>query len=268
MHIYIPSRDRAHAQRTLGQLPPNLLSSTTVVVPPEQVAAYAAAVPKGVGVWGVDARVAEKRQAIVEQAHAEQGPGACIQLDDDLAFFVRVGSEPTAQYVAATPEQVGECIQWLHSSVQGPPGYCWAQVSNRFMAHTKPPTYQNSSPSMAWAVHTGVLDEHDIRFDALPVCEDWHVCLSLLEAGYPNVGTAMWVVTGSAQNKNGGCSSWRTAEVVRAAQQEFVRLHPHTSRTVPVKGLQQGCQVGEGLRVQWKRAYEMGRLGLVPAALP
>jgi hypothetical protein len=112
---------------------------------------------------------------------------------------------------------------------------------------------------MAWAVRVDVLDEQDIRFDALPVCEDWHVCLSLMEAGFATVQTARWVVSGAAQNRNGGCTSWRTAEVVREAQAEFCRLHPGTARTVPVKGLQQGCDVGEGLRVSWKKAYEQGR---------
>lgn len=252
--VYVPSAGRWDRLATVQMLPPRWRLRTALVVPEIEVGDYdgpAARLGVAVGAPQGVAGIAAVRQAIVEWGRAS-GEEFVIMLDDDLAFHSRTSS---GGYTQASPAEVGEALDWMHDTLAG--GAAWAGLGNRFMAHTRDDFYQCSNPSMAWGVRLDVLEEHDIRFDDVTVCEDWHVALSILEAGYPTQHTARWVVTGATQNKNGGCASYRNADVVRDSQRMMHKLHPNSVKLYSSDKVIQGCRgVGEAMRIGWKRAYE------------
>lgn len=254
--VVIPSRGRASRMTSLAMIPERWWPHVLLLVPEQEVGEYREALAqKGFGrvqVAGLRySHLEEKRQYILEQA--ADNAGAVIIMDDDLRFAARL---PDGKFTTAQSEDVGRLLDWMWGQLTDG-GKCWVGVSNRFMANTKPLEYETGAPSMIWGFRADVAREHNIRFDHFKSCGEWHVCLSMLEAGLPSINTTRVVVSGSEPNTFGGCLAYRNAQTIREDYERFAAMHPRTAKLVETDRVQQGCDVGVGLRVQWKRAHKL-----------
>jgi hypothetical protein len=110
------------------------------------------------------------------------------------------------------------------------------------------------------AYRTDTMRQHGIRFDRVPVMEDFDVALQLLGNGYQNVVLNDWAHNQEGSGLKGGCSTYRTMEMQAQAAHELARLHPGVVRVV-----QKSTKTawGGGTRtdviVAWKQAYARSR---------
>jgi len=102
----------------------------------------------------------------------------------------------------------------------------------------------------------------DIQWNRVPAAEDFDVNLQLLTRGFKNRVSAKYMVTCSATNAEGGCSTWRTLKVHNDAQTllgelwpEFVKVREKEVPSGPWKG-----QIKLATTIQHKKAYESSQI--------
>jgi hypothetical protein len=107
-----------------------------------------------------------------------------------------------------------------------------------------------------------------VRFDRVPVMEDFDVTLQLLELGHPNAIIYDYCWDQNSSNSDGGCSLYRTPELQAEGAQGLTRLHPSFVSTVERSSNNWKGFPGTRLdvRVQWQRAYDAW--GKRPGAKP
>jgi hypothetical protein len=175
-------------------------------------------------------------------------------LDDDLTFFSRRVDNP-ALFCRPDPEEITLLVSEIEDSLDefAHVGIGSREGGNRLMGHR----YFNTRLQRVLAYRTDVLQREGIRFDRLPVMEDFDVNLSLLRAGYRNV-MLNWIVNDQGgSNAPGGCSQWRTLDMQAAAARKLAELHYGFVRTVEkTTKTAWGGQTRLDVRIQWKKAYE------------
>jgi len=98
-----------------------------------------------------------------------------------------------------------------------------------------------------------------IRFDILPLMEDFHFTLSLFERGIPNLLTLDYVWNQPGSNTKGGCSNYRTLELQAKASRMLHKRHPDVVKVVEKQIISvtdwDGMKVRTDVIIQWRQAY-------------
>lgn len=257
MQIYIPSRARATLCRTWQGLPPAARAHAVHVVPKDELTAYEAqglpCVPcpaKGIG---------PTRQWICE-IHPQAKKGKrLLMLDDDLEFFERRKDDAT-KLIRADAKSVTQMLRELDtlSKFYAHGGIATREGANR---NTDDVLY-NERCLRALFYNVEVMEQHGIRFDRIPVMEDFDVALQLLEIGAMSAKLNSWAQDQPGSNTAGGCSTYRTAVVQAAGAKGLARLHPNSVTVVEKPPLKSGGWSGQprlDVRVAWKKAYNNAR---------
>jgi hypothetical protein len=111
-----------------------------------------------------------------------------------------------------------------------------------------------------YALRADTLLKENIRFDDIPVMEDFHVALSLLRKGYPNAIVQNWCWSQSKSNAKGGCSEFRSSEVQTQAAIRLSELHAPFVTVVEKESKSWAGDLATrtDVRVAWKKALESG----------
>jgi hypothetical protein len=90
----------------------------------------------------------------------------------------------------------------------------------------------------------------------MEVMEDFHVALSLLEAGYSNRIMNHYAHNQKGSGTAGGCSHFRTPELHAKNEHLLAALHPDVVKVVQkeTKGAW-GGGTRTDVNIQWKKAY-------------
>lgn len=270
MQIYIPTRDRLEAQYTWDNLTPALRAQTLLVCPPEEIEGHVARGRRAVARPPV--RLSGVRQWIVD-THADPDQPV-IMLDDDLGFFKRKDPDKyNLMPISRTPD-LEVLLGRLHDLVAvdgyAHAGLCPRQGNNRYFPSV---ILHAMRINAVHCVNPRKLAEYNARYDAVELMEDYHVVLTLLEAGQDNavIADGAWdQVKGSGAP--GGLTHFRTKEVQAAAAFKLAELHPGYVRVVdkePKTG--QGDQWGgvrTDVRVYWQRAFLGQPLGEYEPPVP
>ena len=256
--IWIPTYGRLHNQKTVELLSEEHKKKTSLVVRDTEYSVHESTWRDRVlgTVSHTRPGVADARQTAVDSATDD----VVIMLDDDLFFGRRLPDwefGTNARTKKATAEAVHEAIEWLGSncSEKYPMVCIAAKGANNSIQERY--TIENSRIMRAFAVHKPTLLKHEIRFDRFYYWEDFHVALSLLELGYPNLVNVDHVTDG-VTNAKGGVS--RDIAKMKACIEEFQELHP----TIRVKYKTMPDGDGQGvsktvlvpdMTVYWKKAF-------------
>lgn len=173
-------------------------------------------------------------------------------LDDDLVFYKRRIDDPT-KFETANSLQIEDMFFCLESALDE---YAMVGVAPREGANRNTERYQfNTRLMRVLGFRLDVLSKEDIRFDKLPVMEDFCATLQLLTRGYDNLMLNNWCHNQFGSNTSGGCSSYRTPEVQRAAAEGLAAMFPEFV-TVVKKTTKTAWGGGEryDVRVAWKQA--------------
>jgi hypothetical protein len=176
-----------------------------------------------------------------------------VMLDDDLRFFQR-RSDDLTKFESTSATALVELFESIERSLDS---YALVGVSSREGANRNIEEWlYNTRLLRILAYRSDVLRKEGIRFDRVPVMEDFDVALQLLRKGYPNV-CANWIVHNQgSSNEDGGCSTYRSMEVQAEAARKLVELHPDfvTLVTKTTKVAWNG-QERTDVRISWKAAY-------------
>ena len=268
--IYIPSRGRANVDFgnccTIDHLPYLCRMATTLVVPPDEAEDYARRWPHLDVVAPEVSGIGPVRQWIVDTA----APGeVCLMMDDDMKFGRRADdwtpeTFPTVDPIS--PEQVGAMVMAIFEKAED---YAMVGVSQRAgnNRHSERWWKESTRANNIYAVHADVLRENGITFtpEGLDVMEDFHVTLSLLKAGYPNVVSTNYFWGQMGSNAEGGCSTWRTNEIQRRSALRLQELHGEDLVAVIEKKSRsswEGMETRTDVRIQWRRAISNAAKGM------
>ena len=254
MKLYIPSSGRAHIQPTVNNLPPSLRENAIVVVPEAELEDYHDTIGTLVHIEGID----EKGIGPTRQWCIDQEPKKCIMLDDDLRFAMRREDEPTKfEKGNPTNDQLETAFGCLHELLDGYShvGMATREGGNRNIN----PLDHNTRLLRILGYRTDIMREHNIRFDQIPVMEDFYVSLSLLTLGFENCKLNWMVQDQKGSGLDGGCSQYRTMKVQADAAHA---LHNRFPRFVTVVHKTTKTAWGGGtrtdVRIAWKKALQWG----------
>jgi hypothetical protein len=265
VRIYIPTRDRVNAQYTWENLTPALRKHTTLVCPAKEVQAHTDR--SRVAVARPPVPLAGVRQWLVDEAVADgRGDEPIIMLDDDLCFFVRKDQSahnlrpagPDVDFIMRrlinlVLESANDYNAVVHAGLSPRQGNNWSWPAT---------TERNSRMNAVHCILPDAFHHYNVRYDAVDMMEDYHVTLSLFEAGEDNVAItdAAWdQVKGSGAP--GGFSHYRTNERQADAAHKLAELHPDSVKVVtknPSTGAGGFAGPRTDVRVQWKKARKLG----------
>lgn len=252
MDIMIPTSGRPRKQVTWNSLPQEIRRKVFLVVTQDEAEEYLHALPNANILVCPSMPIGPKRQWCVENAGHK-----LLMLDDDLTFFHRREDNPKL-FRPATFVDVGELIAAIDDELEvcAHVGIGSREGGNRLTERR----YFNTRLQRVLAYRTDVLQRENIRFDRLPVMEDFDVNLSLLRRGYRNVMLNWMVNDQGGSNAPGGCSRWRTLDIQAAAARKLAELHYGFVRTVEkTTKTAWGGQTRTDVNIQWKKAYESSK---------
>ena len=255
--LYIPSAGRAQWQHTYRRLPKAWRAHTVIVVPKGEAAAYRERVKRAEVVECPVRGIGKTRQWIIDENESKY----IMMLDDDMYFYTR---EEHGSIKLRTCEfsDVEVMLNWLMRCMQRE-GYIHGGVGKRTEASFYLCSYREVARINNFHFLRGReiarLKKHGIRFDVLPLMEDFHFTLSLFEMGYPNLLTLDYVWNQPGSNTQGGCSTYRTPEMQAKASHMLHDLHPDVVKVVEKKTRSasdwEGMKVRTDVIIQWRQAY-------------
>lgn len=228
LKIFVPTRGRLDRQITLGWI-----QDVTMVVPECEERHWDE--PK---IVVPDAFCFSDVRQVILSDPAERH----LVLDDDLLLYRR-----TDKLRKATPTDVISLLHWIETKMDE--GYVHGGVGFRAFNNQYADDDLERENMVCICAHfyrADVLRAEGLRYDAIPGKCDLHSTLSLLELGYPNVVTNEWVHHQEC-GKPGGCSRYRTPEMVSESSRILQRLHPEVVTLRDKKGMDE-------TRISWKKA--------------
>lgn len=257
MHIFIPTRGRVDRQVAWDNLPESVRVHTTLICPESEVEEHR---KRGRNVRGRPDYVkgiSMSRQYIMESCPEER----FIMIDDDMTLFIR--AKPEAWNLKkAEGQEVYDLFKRMWDLMEGEDGYAAVGVSSRQMLNVKYPAHieENSKINGVMGFNRTAIQWLGVRFDDVQIQEDYHIVLSLLEAGFNNavIVDAAW---NQATGSSGGCSTYRTAELQEAGSRKLAELHPGFVELVEKDQKTAWGDLGNkrlDVKVFWKKAFKNG----------
>lgn len=254
MQIYIPSRGRATLHRTFFNLPHKWQQAAQVVVPYGERGAYAEAGVPNMSITPVRVQgIGKVRQWIIDNSD-----GKVLMLDDDLDFFVRRLDDRT-KLTKASPRDINNMLMACDAALDK---YAHIGIATREGANRNvEPIIENVRLLRALGYRADILKHLKVRFDRIPVMEDFDVALQLLERGHPSACINHWTQDQPGSNTEGGCSTYRTSEVQAQGAHGLSQRHPEFVTVIEKPPLKSGGWDGKprtDVRIAWKKAYNHG----------
>lgn len=253
MRIFIPTYGRSGQQTTFEIFDDYLLSKykPTLIVQARESHLYSQyphiALPAGIET------ISPTRQWILDMFN-----GKVLMLDDDLLFYRRREDDRTKFRKLDSEDLVYmfHCLEdmlenFVHVGMMGREG------GNRYTE----PTKEVGRIIRVLGYQTPVLKYHSLKFTDIPLMQDHHMNLSLLKLGYPNCILSEFVNNQKGgSDAPGGCSHFRTPEVLADAARRLEELHrPFVKAVEKETKTAWGGGTRIDTRIQWKKAYEYGR---------
>jgi hypothetical protein len=175
-------------------------------------------------------------------------------LDDDLSFFVRRADRPQL-LLRARAGDIKRALKAMEDTLKSHAHAAFAvrEGANR----TTDAVIHNIRCLRALGYNASILKDEKVRFDRLPVMEDFDVALQLLRKGYSSVTLNHFLQDQGASNAPGGCSIYRSMEVQAQGAEGLARLHPEFVTVVDKEAKGGGpWATRKDVRIQWKKALK------------
>lgn len=286
--IVIPSMGRAKRQQTLACFERTLICDSyqvVLAVPHNEVSKYEAASYKGkrikretlkkIEVHGVPKKysgISRTREYILTELAKQHKARTVFMVDDDLSFCYRPNlSEPDMPYINDDPFgmhcMVETLTMWLEEENCVHVGLISRQANRKTgIEFQEPGRMMNAYAYDAKAIQKLIKTEQ-IKLGRVPVMEDFDLTLQLIRLGYPSRVSCQYAWT-QTSNIDGGCSSYRTAEVQADAARKLAKLHTPFVDVVErkAKTWKNNLTARVDVRIAWKKCYEASIKGDLKAA--
>jgi len=227
-----------------------------------------------IGVPDIIKGISHTRQWILTDFAKHRSERHILMLDDDMDFCFRpnLGSPAleTIKSLVLLETMFDTLEDWLaagfvHIGISARQGNNHFPTPADYGEDDKPRTYRDVTRMMnAYAYDTVMLQKLKVELGRIPVMEDFDLTLQLLRKGYPNRVSFQFCWNQRGSGKEGGCSSYRTAELQAQAAVKLHQFHPEFVKIVMKKATTKENWVGMKERsdviVQWQRAYESAKV--------
>jgi hypothetical protein len=252
LHYFIPTRGRPDFY-TWKAITPKMRKETSIVVREDEYEQYLAANPYAKflilppGTEGISST----RQFIIEQNHKY-----IVMLDDDIRNF---GYKPdiTKQSIAMADDNVvDEAFDNILTLFKM--GYSHVSIFDRPRCGLSKGRYfsENGLAMQIIGFETETVHKEGLKFTDVLLAQDKHMTLSLLERGYKNALLAYFTFNCLGTQAAGGCSIFRTADMINEQATLLQSLHPNTVSITPKVVNYRGIsEVVNKVTIQWKRSF-------------
>lgn len=262
--IYIPTLGRIgmNKQVTLRKFLDCSSHKPWIVCPRSEESSHRAYYPK---VKSCIAKgIGPTRQWILQASGAD----IVIMADDDMRFQNRVSTKSTELEQCMELDPLIELIKkyvgqgFIHGGIGPRQGNNRKIVDGRRVVLDGKHLYTDCERvnNFHWLYRSKIMPL-GVRFDQLPVMEDFHFTLSLLTMGYPNRVIHSYVWNQGFSGMEGGCSLYRTpavqeqgAEGLKLAFPDFVRVVTKVSKDTSPSWRE--FKERKDVVVQWLKAYK------------
>ena len=275
--LVIPTHQRTdlRSQKTWRRLPRELKEKTLIITSTKEDMRVLRKLLKHDHVYAVNDPsidgISKKRQWIIENVRSD----FVFQLDDDLTFLHRCSKRFRYFDKEAKSWKIRDKYRDSHMLIENAKfteehqlkswysffnriadeGFAHGGLGCRMANNTQEDEIKIVGRSMqAIFHHRKTLLRKGIRFDAVRFREDFHVTLSLLRLGYPNIIHNAFIFNASDFGKGGGCSDERTLEASNKEAYRLAKRHAPFVKTVERKY----SHVAQRTEVvcSWQKAYE------------
>lgn len=257
--IYIPTKGRLERQITFRRLMPDIRESVVFVVCPEEADYFRRNYPDNEVMVVDKIGVPAARQAVMDISDPDFP--YVIFLDDDIRFVCRIDDWlfELPHMRQCTDDDVRLAFQWMEKRLDK---YAMVGLSARGMNNGIPDRYEREASRImrAFGVDRELIREEAIRFDAFMFWEDFHVTLSLLTRGYPNIMSTVYCTDGTT-NDTGGVSMYRNRAALEKERRRFLEMwgpwcKPSEKRAKNWSNIDE--ETMPDLIVSWRKAYAYG----------
>ena len=248
--IYIPTRGRLIKQKTLKNIPKNIIPYTKLVVGKEEADSHIKLYGKDRVMISPLKGISKIRQWIMENSYSKYS----LFLDDDMNFNIRKNKK----LIKCNENEINDMFLLLHNWLKK--DFIHVGISARQHNFCEKNDFaETTRMNNAYAYNVEKFLKSKIRFDRLQVMEDFDVTLSLLELGYNNRVTYKYAWGQGASGAKGGCSIYRTKEIQSNAAYELKKLHPNfvKIKIKNSKSIWNGINNNQRIdvNISWKKAY-------------
>jgi len=181
-----------------------------------------------------------------------------IHLDDDMYMFRRKHRAPLLD--KADTQDMIDLFHYIKSTLKEGiykhGGVSAREGNNRIEEDRK----ENTRAMRFLFYDVRPIFEHGIKFTDVMCRMDFHMTLSLLEKGYPNVVLYEWAqnqLESSIRARAGGADHYRTMEMMNEQTEQLRQLHPEFIKVVDKETLVSfGGKERKDVVIQWKKAYK------------
>ena len=257
LRIYIPTYRRGGMVRTLKYMSPEALKNTALVIRPEEAQSYLqAAVEFGCALVALPNEIknlSQTRQWILDDCEKNY----CMMLDDDLDFSYRLksGDWHTKYLGPDTLHKFDEMVTDMLNKMKTE-GIAHCAVAAREGSNTTLEDWAYNQRYMrAYIFDTKVVGKFKYSEEHCG-CEDFHMALQLITAGYPSAIYFMYPQGQGGSNKKGGLSAYRDIEYHNNAMAKLKESFPNYVRLVQKKTKTAwGGQQRTDAVISWAKAF-------------
>lgn len=181
-----------------------------------------------------------------------------IMMDDDLRFCTRRDDDHT-KFRPSDASDVLAMFQKLWDTLDE---YAHAGVISREGGNRieQSPYVFNTRMMRILGYHCPSVRAAGARFDRIITKQDFDMTLQLLRAGYVNALLTEYCHDQPGSNTSGGCSAYRSPEVMEKSARKLAELHPGLVKVVTKETKTAwGGGVRTDVQIQWKRAFNAGK---------
>jgi hypothetical protein len=251
--VFIPTRGRTglSTQITLREMTTLGTIKPVLVCPFEEVLTHRRYTGLDADVWGINVEgIGPTRQHVLENSQTR----GVVMLDDDMYFSYR--PNPSEPRPLERVKDLMPMFQWISDQLDA--GFAHGGISARQGNQNIPRPHADCiRVNNAHFFDRDVFLGEGIRFDALPVMEDFHVTLSLLLRGYPNRVAYHYCWSQRGSGYKGGCSSYRTPELQAEAAEKLHAAFPDYVKVVEKESLSQHGTMAKrkDVNIAWLKAW-------------
>lgn len=224
MRLYLTTLRRLDQPYTLRAIPQSWHDRLSLVVQSDERDGARALHPNVIVKPDEVVGLSKIRQWILEY-HLVMHPGdpSFVLLDDDLRFFVRVPG--TIRLVKVTEHDMETMLSTVEESLNS---FAHVSVSAREGNNREPEECAQIRRALrVLGYRADILAEHGMRFDRLPCMSDFDMTLQVLRSGHPNLVWFTWAQDQTkGSNAAGGCSLYRTPQMLKESAEGLAALHP------------------------------------------
>lgn len=257
--IFIPTMGRVNRQLTYNSFSKDYLKkrNVTLVCPESEYKEH-----KSLGrnvMLCPEVGISATRHWIMEYAKTV-GLSYVIMCDDDHYWYTRKSPDAYNLRKVIEPEEVDNAFDRMFALLRE--GYKLSSIISRNNSHIMFP-YEEVEVIRQNNVHgidVKTYFDYNLRYDVIPLMEDFHIQLSLLELGYPNIMICDFAWNQYGSNSLGGCSIYRNAKMQTLACNKLKELHPDYVKIITrnVKSSWGDMKTRNDVRIIWRKAYLYG----------